>query len=211
MISKCEYAMSGVVSHKGLLPRLSYLQGYKPTPFLGQSQRNCPSSFYTIYQSPFLSLASPPISAECLYHNHLFHTRYGEAMPDKQGLDFVLFHAGSSANRNDTVFHDISQDPSVHPPLFFLPIVSFLSRQVVVGQTVTLPIFPCTFGRVQNRKSHYIVCPAAPCPTHPEAVCFPVIPTHYPFISRFDISTPICPHRSDFGCKGLSSCLNSPA
>ena len=69
MISKCEYAMSGVVSHKGLLPRLSYLQGYKPTPFLGQSQRNCPSSFYTIYQSPFLSLASPPISAECLYHN----------------------------------------------------------------------------------------------------------------------------------------------
>ena len=162
--------MSGVVSHKGLLPRLSYLQGYKPTPFLGQSQRNCPSSFYTIYQSPFLSLASPPISAECLYHNHPFHTRYGEAMPDKQGLDFVLFHAGASANRNDTVFHGISQAPSIHPPLLFLP-----------------------------------------CPTHPEAVCFPVIPTHYPFISRFDISTPICPHRSDFGCKGLSSCLNSPA
>lgn len=132
MISKCEYAMSGVVSHKGLLPRLSYLQGYKPTPFLGQSQRNCPSSFYTIYQSPFLSLASPPISAECLYHNHPFHTRYGEAMPDKQGLDFVLFHAGASANRNDTVFHGISQAPSIHPPLLFLPIVSFLSKQVVV-------------------------------------------------------------------------------
>ena len=128
MISKCEYAMSGVVSHKGLLPRLSYLQGYKPTPFLGQSQRNCPSSFYTIYQSPFLSLASPPISAECLYHNHPFHTRYGEAMPDKQGLDFVLFHAGASANRNDTVFHGISQAPSIHPPLLFLPIVSFLSK-----------------------------------------------------------------------------------
>lgn len=54
----------------------------------------------------YRTASHPDELAESLYLSQLCITRYGEAKRDKRRRN-VLFHAGASTRRNNTVFHGI--------------------------------------------------------------------------------------------------------